>query len=269
MNVPFDLHSHCDLSFDGKSSAEDMVNRAVELGIKYYALTDHVDLGDHADPDQDIDSTVKGAREQLPELRDRYADKVTLIYGAELGQAVHEPDKAERLLEENDYDFVIGSVHNIRGYDDFYFLDYNKFDPKKLLDIYFEELLETAEWGKFDVMAHITYPLRYIVGEYGIKIDMQRWKDKLDEIFSALIRNGCGIEINTSGLRQKLNRLMPDVYMVKRFRELGGEILTIGSDAHCTDDLGKGIAEGIKAAREAGFDRISVFKNRKTTFVEI
>ena len=267
--VLFDLHSHCDLSFDGKSSAEEMVRRAVELGVMYYALTDHVDLGDHADPDQDIETTVNGAREQIPELRKRYADKVTLLYGVELGQAVHEPETAERLLRENGYDFVIGSVHNVRWYDDFYFLDHNKLDPIKLLDIYFDELLETAEWGKFDVMAHITYPLRYIVGEYGIKIDMQRWKGRLDEIFRALIRNGCGIEINTSGLRQKLNRLMPEASMVKRYRELGGEILTVGSDAHCTDDLGKGIEEGIAAAREAGFDRIAVFKNRKPTFVEI
>ncbi len=266
--IPFDLHSHCDLSFDGVSSAEDMVSTAVSLGIRYYALTDHVDLGDHADPDFDLAATVNGSREQIPPLRERYADRITLLYGVELGQPAHEPELAEKLLSENGYDFVIGSVHNIRGYDDFYFLDYTKLDVTKLLDAYFEELRETAEWGRFDVLAHITYPLRYITGEYGINVDMNRYSGVLDDTFRALIRNGCGIEINTSGLRQKIGVTMPDLPIVKRYRELGGEILTIGSDAHRTDDLGKGISEGIAVAREAGFDRVCVFVKRKPTYID-
>lgn len=267
--IPFDLHTHCTLSFDGVSSAGDMVRQAVKLGIKHYALTDHVDLGDHADPDFDLEATVNGAREQIPALQKKYAGRVELLYGVELGQAAHEPELAKKLLAENDYDLVIGSVHNIRGYDDFYFLDYTKLDVTALLDAYFGELLETAETADFDVMAHITYPLRYIVGEYGISVDMGRYATVLDAVFGALIKRGRGIEINTSGLRQKIGVTMPDLPIVKRFRELGGEILTIGSDAHCTDDLGKGISEGIETAKAAGFDKIAVFRNRRPEFVPI
>ncbi len=269
MNISFDLHTHCTLSFDGRSTAEDMVKRAIELGIKYYALTDHIDLGDHPDKDFDLEATVKGAREQLPALKEKYAGKLTFLYGVELGQAVHDKALAQKLLSENGYDFVIGSTHNIRGYDDFYFLDYNDNDPVKLLDIYFEELLESAETADFDVLGHITYPLRYITGDHGKYIDMSRYSGIIDEILRAVIRNGRGIEINTSGLRQKYGRMFPDIDIVKRYRQLGGEILTIGSDAHCTDDLGKGIEDGIAAAKEAGFDKIAVFIERKPTFVEI
>ena len=269
MDIPFDLHSHCTLSFDGISTAEDMIKQAVKLGIKYYALTDHVDLGDHPDPEFDLGATVNGAKELIPPLQEKYADRVELLYGVELGQPTHEPELAGKLLRENDYDFVIGSIHNIRGHDDFYFLDYNVIDPVKLLDAYFEELLEMARWGKFDIMAHITYPLRYIVGDCGIDIDMTRYDAVIDDIFRELINNGRGIEINTSGLRQKIGRMLPDVGYVTRYRQLGGKILTIGSDAHCADDLGKGIADGIAAAREAGFTEIAVFRKRKPLFIGI
>ena len=267
--IPFDLHTHCTLSFDGRSSAEEMVSQAAKLGLKHYALTDHVDLGDHADPDFDLEATVNGAREQIPALREKYADRLDVIYGVELGQAVHDHELAEKLLAENDYDFVIGSTHNIRGYDDFYFLDYRENDPVELLGIYFGELLETAETADFDIMAHITYPLRYITGEYGTVIDMKRYDGIIGEIFRMLIRNGRGIEINTSGLRQKIGVTMPDAPLVKRYYELGGRILTIGSDAHCADDLGKGIAEGIELAKACGFSEIAVFKGRKPTFIRI
>ena len=267
--IPFDLHTHCTLSFDGVSSAGDMVKRAAELGIKYYALTDHVDLGDHADPDFDLEATVNGAKEQIPALQKKYSDSLELLYGVELGQGVHDKALAEKLLSENDYDFVIGSIHNIRGHEDFYFLDYKKLDISALLDSYFDELLETAQWGGFDVMAHITYPLRYIVGDYGINVDLSAYSDIIDEILRTLIKNDRGIEINTSGLRQKIGVTMPDLPIVKRFRELGGEVLTIGSDAHKTDDLGKGISEGIDIAKAAGFDKIAVFRHRKPFFAEI
>ena len=130
-------------------------------------------------------------------------------------------------------------------------------------------MLETAETADFDIMAHITYPLRYITGEYGTVIDMKRYDGIIGEIFRMLIRNGRGIEINTSGLRQKIGVTMPDAPLVKRYYELGGRILTIGSDAHCADDLGKGIAEGIELAKACGFSEIAVFKGRKPTFIRI
>ncbi len=269
MSIPFDLHTHCTLSFDGKSPAEDMVKRAIELGVDYYALTDHIDLGEFPDKDFDLEATVNGAREMIPALQKKYADRTELLYGVELGQGVHDKTLAEKLLTENDYDFVIGSTHNIRGHEDFYFLDYTGMNVPELLRLYFEELLETAEWAKFDVMGHITYPLRYITGDHGIDVDLTQFRSVIDEVLRTLIKNGRGIEINTSGLRQKFGRMFPDADIVRRYRDLGGEILTIGSDAHCTDDLGKGISEGINAAKAAGFDRIAIFRKRVPEFVGI
>ena len=269
MGIPFDLHTHCTLSFDGKSSAYDMVRRAAELGIKHYALTDHVDLGEFADPDFDLEATVNGAREIIPPLREEYADRVDLLYGVELGQATQDSETAERLLRENDYDFVIGSLHNIKKHEDFYFLRYEGMNISRLLSKYCKELLDLASDCEYDVLGHITYPLRYIAGEYGADVDMSEYSDIIDDILTAVIIRGKGIEINTSGLWQKYGKMFPDKDILRRYRELGGEILTIGSDAHCADDLGKGIEDGIAAAKEAGFDKIAVFKHREPMFIRI
>lgn len=271
MSILFDLHTHSTLSFDGGSSAEDMVFRACELGMEYYALTDHVEIERFTDPEYNCDRTVAEAAVVIPALRDKYSDRIKLIYGVELGQPMHNKALTDKILAENSYDYIIGSSHTLRGMEDFYFLDYTKEEnePYKLLDIYFDEMLELVRWNGFDILAHITYPLRYIVGEYGISIDIGRYADIIDEIFITLIRNGKGIEINTSGLRQKIGVTLPELSYIRRFRELGGEILSIGSDAHNTDDLGKGIDEGIKLAKEAGFDKITYFIERKPNFIKI
>lgn len=157
----------------------------------------------------------------------------------------------------------------VKGWDDFYYLDYKKTDPYQILRLYFEELLEMARWGKFDVLGHLTYPLRYIEGDFGIKIDMDIYKNIITDIFKSLIKNGMGIEINTSGLREKIGVTLPDEAFVKMYRKLGGEIITVGSDAHCTDDLGKGISEGIALAKKCGFDKIYYYNRRIPVAINI
>ena len=126
-----------------------------------------------------------------------------------------------------------------------------------------------AEWGKFDVLGHLTYPLRYICGDSGIFVDMERYAHIIDEIFRTLIKKGCGIEINTSGLRQKIGVTLPELRYVKRYYDLGGRIITVGSDAHRTEDLGKGTETGIEIARSAGFTEIACYKNRNPIFIKI
>ncbi len=267
--IPFDFHTHTLFSPDGESGAEEMLERAAALGMECCAVTDHVEINQFYDLDFSYESTVRRASEQIPALKERYRGRLRVLYGVELGQPLHDPALSRRVLQTHPYDFVIGSCHMLRGHEDFYFLDYQRNDPRLLLDLYFEELLEMARKADFDVLGHLTYPLRYMEGDQGISIDMSRYKDRIDEIFRTLIRGGKGIEINTSGLRQKIGRLLPDQAYIRRYRELGGEILTIGSDAHRAEDLGKNIAEGIAAAVRAGFEQITCFSGRKPEFIPI
>ncbi len=269
MNIPFDFHNHSTQSPDGENSAEEMVLRAIELGMKHYTLTDHLEINKFFDEEFLYEEPVRQSSVILPALKEKYKDRISLQYGVELGQPLHDMELTNRMLDSYNYDFIIGSCHMVRGYDDFYFLDYTEIDPQFLLGIYFEELLEMAEWGQFDSLGHLTYPLRYIVGDKKIPVDMEPYRNIIDEIFRTIIKNDIGIEINTSGLRQNIGKTLPDFEYVKRYRDLGGKILTIGSDAHCCADLGKGIAEGIEIAKSAGFTEIACFKARNPHFIKI
>ena len=119
-------------------------------------------------------------------------------------------EAAEDILDACDFDFTLASVHNVQGMPDFYELDYSQVDLTKTLHQYFDEILETIEWGKFDSLAHLTYPWRYIVGEHGLAIDDVQLSGRIDEVLTALIKNGKALEVNTSGLRQKLGETMPN-----------------------------------------------------------
>ncbi len=267
--IPFDFHNHSNQSPDGADTPRAMAERAIELGMKHYALTDHLEINKFYDEEFQYEEPVRQSSVIVPALAEEYKDKIHIAYGVELGQPFHDMPLTQRILDTYDFDFIIGSCHMIRGYDDFYFLDYNKIDPQFLLNVYYEEILEMCEWGGFDVLGHLTYPLRYITGEFGIQINMDEYEDIIREIFITLIKNGKGIEINTSGLRQKIGKALPDLHYVKMYRELGGEILTIGSDAHCTADLGKGVLDGIEIAKQAGFNKVAFFKNRTPEFITI
>lgn len=268
-SIPVDSHTHSAQSPDGKNTVREMAERAVELGIKHYTITDHLEINKFYDEEFLYEEPVKQSSLILPPLIEEFKDRLDMHYGVELGQPLHDMELTERMLSSYDYEFIIGSCHMVKGWDDFYYLDYQKTDPHYLLKLYFEELLEMAEWGKFDVLGHLTYPLRYIEGDFGIKIDMERYKSIIEEIFKTLIKNGMGIEINTSGLRQKIGAALPDERYVKMYRESGGEIITVGSDAHCCRDLGKGVAEGIRIAKNCGFDKIYYYNHRKPVSINI
>ena len=273
-----DLHTHTSFSPDAKDSPETMCQRADELGLCAYAVTDHCDVNfwDKATSEDIVDADMYGAGEyalksieKISSLKSKYPN---LLCGIELGQPLQNIEKAELVANDTRLDFIIGSHHMNKDENDFYYLQYNKMDSSqinKLLENCFLQTYEMCKWGKFDALGHLTYPLRYITGEYGIDVDISRFDDIIAEIFKTLAHNGKGIEINTSGLRQKYGRTFPDEQYVKMYRELGGEIITVGSDAHCSADIGKGVSAGIEIARNAGFEFIAYFKARKPEFIKI
>ena len=277
MNL-IDCHTHTAFSPDASSSLESMVKKAGELGLAAYAITDHCDVNfwDKCDDKSVVDFDMYGsgdyALKSIQAVSSVKSGYPNLLCGIELGQPLLNIEKAELIANDPRLDFIIGSHHMNKNENDFYYLEYNKMDSRqldKLLENYFLEMLEMVKWGKFDVLGHLTYPLRYIAGEYGLDVDLSKYDDIIIEIFKTLIDNGKGIEINTSGLRQKYGKAFPELAYVKMYRELGGEILSIGSDAHCTADLGKGIADGVEMGLQAGFKYLCYFKGRKPEFLKM
>lgn len=269
MQKYIDLHTHTNYSPDADDSPSDMCKRAEELGLFAYAVTDHCEMNDF-----EAGGYHETALKSIKAV-ERYAagrDSGTLfLRGIEMGQALENREVSERFYEEiaPRTDFIVGSLHNLKAYTDFAFLDYRSENVPDLLKRYFTELNELVRWGRFDSLAHITYPLRYIVGETGIQADLAPVKDLVDDLLRYQAEHGGAIEVNTSGLRQKIGETMPPLWMVRRFRELGGQYVTIGSDAHCTADLGKGLKEGVALIKDAGFNHITYYVRHQPVLLPI
>ncbi|MDR2687368.1 MAG: histidinol-phosphatase HisJ family protein [Oscillospiraceae bacterium] len=265
-----DLHVHTDNSFDGHHSAVFLCETAAARGLRALALTDHVEMDFYRE--QNFDRTAKQSYFEIVKARSAFRGKLIVCAGVELGQPTYDLPESERLVQQYSYDAVIGSIHNLRGKKDFWFLPREEYEgggADTLLREYFGEMLLLAEWGKFDVLAHLTYPLRYIAGEHGVPVDPARYAGQVDAILEAAAKNRLALEINTSGLRQKLGRTMPDEGIVRRFRELGGERVTVGSDAHYAEDLGAGLERGMDLALRCGFTHMTLYQKREPIQVEI
>lgn len=277
-----DCHTHTRNSFDADNDTViERCERAIQLGLDAMAVTDHCEVNRFYEkkhykidykPKYDDYGFCKAFENSMTETtaaKELYSGKFNLICGLELGQPLADMEVTEQILSDKRLDFVIASMHEMPGHDDFAFLDYSKENVPALLEQNFSEILRIAKWGKFDVLGHITYALRYIQGNQNIPVDMTPYQDIIRDIFRTVIEKGKGIEINTSGLRQKYGDTFPSPEYIKLYRELGGEILTVGSDSHTTADLAKGVKDGIEIAAQAGFRRIAYFKERKPYFINI
>jgi len=281
MNL-IDCHTHTQFSVDSDADINSMIERAYELGLAAYAITDHCEcncwysaehyngsvLSNDFNYSRDFENSVSA----VTELKEKYDGKLNLICGTEMGQALQDIEAAEKIISDKRLDFVIASMHQLPNDEDFAFIDYSKYSSDgiyELLERYFNEIFNLCKWGKFDILGHLTYTLRYLKGNFGFDADISRFDELIAESFRALVHNGCGIEINTSGLRQAYVDTFPSLKYVKLFRDLGGEILSIGSDAHTVEDLGKGVEIGAEIAKTAGFTHLCYFKRRKPVFIEI
>lgn len=266
--IPADIHNHSILSPDGCDEPMKMAERACGLGIKHYALTDHIE-------NEKLDSwDYAGAMAKsygvFLEIRERFAGRMEVYYGAELGQAFYDLPQAERILAEHDYDFVLGSTHRTRTYPRLDRVPDSDEDRYRCLDEYFEEELRLAEWGKFCSLSHLTFPLRFISGDVGgAEVDMTRYSAIIDKILETIIRQGIALEVNSAGIRKGLHVPMPSVEYVKRYFDKGGRMVTVGSDAHRVADVGADIPECLDMLRDIGFGEICVFRKKQPIFITI
>lgn len=269
-----DMHIHSNNSFDAISTVDELCLRAIEQGLYAIAITDHCEAPMIKDGKKSkygyFDELIPSSVADVINARKKYGDKIKILCGIELGEPMHDIKCTEKALLYGNFDFVIASVHNLRGMDDFYYLDYNDENIiDNILKLYFAELAETASFEHFDTLAHLTYPLRYIVSKTGKFPDLTKYHNQIDEIFKILIKNNNALEINVSGLFKELNATLPDDNLIKRYRELGGKYITIGTDSHSADCVGKGIKEGIEIAKKCGFNQYTIFEKHKPIMIDI
>lgn len=260
-----DLHTHSLCSPDGAFSMLDMARSAQKAGLTYLCVTDHCDLldlngvftldYDHAPCREEFQRAVAGLPQGL-----------TLGRGIELGEAYERPDVARAILSDApELDFVIGSVHNfsrVMGKQDFYNADYK--DPAMChtaLDDYLDSLLALSQLPEcYDALAHILYPLRYMhrAGQ-DVSLAQRDYPERLNVILGHVAQAGKALEVNTWRGRT-VSEWEP---LLRQFKAQGGEYVTVGSDAHHVQDVGKGVAAAYELMKTCGFRYTAIYQNRR------
>lgn len=263
-----DMHTHTDNSPDGQEAIIHMCEVALERKLRAIAFTDHCEVDTMKDNRYVLKSVDQAYFESI-KAKNVYRGRIIVSAGIELGQPTFDLENANMIINRHKYDFILASMHFNKKGEDYYYIDFSKEDINKVLEDYFKNLLETAKWHGYDSLAHITYPLRYIVGKYNINVDLKKFNDYIDEILKAVIERGKALEINTSGLRQKINDTLPPEYVVKRFKDFGGKYITIGSDAHKVQDIGFGINKAMEIAQRSGFEFVTLYQKRNPIAIPI
>lgn len=262
-----DYHTHNSFSSDSTTPMEEMVKQAIMVGLKEMALTDHVDY----DYPEEMFPFIIDYNEYLKvfnELKQRYKGDIKLVLGVEVGLQSHLVQKIKDFCESVDFDFIIASTHVVDRLD-LYNGDFFRGKSKQeAYRRYFEDVFENIKvHNNFNVYGHLDYVNRY--GDYKDKsLNYEDYKDIIDSILKLLIEKGKGIELNTSGYRYKLNCTHPQLPILKRYKELGGEIITVGSDAHDAKNIALHFKDAYELLEQADFKYITLFEKQKPNFVK-
>lgn len=258
-----DLHIHSCFSHDGTPTLEEICRAAVREGVGIIASTDHCEIPDVPDnleyylrQEAPRIRAIREAREAHPEL--------TILYGIELGNPWDVPERTEGFLRERpDLDFVIGAVHYLSDLSDIYLLPYPDAESvDAMLRDHFECMLKLVRYGGFDALAHLDYPLRKLKGKLE-GCTVAPYRELIEPVLEELVRRDIALEVNTRGTYDWQGRVGPEEWVLRRYRELGGRLITIGSDAHFTRWVGAGYREASALLKKCGFDCCTIYQNRR------
>ena len=262
----YDYHMHSNFSPDSHSPMEKMIEKSIDLGLKEICFTDHMDY----DVNQ-TDKFVVNYNEYLHKLnlmKEKYKDKISIKKGIELGLQPHLSDIYSKDIKSHDFDFVICSQHAINK-DDLYYGEF--FEDKTQFEAYekyYTELYEIVKkYDNYSVLSHLDLIKRY--GKYGHLLDDSLFLDIIESIFKEIINKGKGIEINTSCFRYNLPDLTPSKKIIKLYKDLGGEIITTGSDSHSPSYIACKFDYVYSYLKEINFKYICKFDSMKPSFIKI
>ena len=264
-----DYHVHSSFSDDCGESIEKIYLKALELGLTEIAITDHMDP-DFPRRDDLFDLDFPFYIRKMKEYRDKWSDLLDLKIGLELGMQPHLFQRLEQVFQDPDLDFIIGSLHcsdHTEFFDGSFFRGRSRDEAHRS---YFTAIHENlCVFRNISVLGHLDFIRRYGKEQYGDShrdIDYRLHMDVIDEILRLAIDEGIGIEVNTSGYRKGLGQPHPDERILKRYHYLGGEIITLGSDAHKADDMAGEFTKATALLEKVGFRYICGFHRREPVF---
>lgn len=280
-----DYHCHSKYSDDSLELIENHIKQAIKIGLDEICLTDHVDYGVKKDfkdasllelliykltkKSSKINVDYPNYFKELDELKKKYTGKLTLKKGLELGVQTITLKENEELFNkyQNELDFVLLSIHQIDNQESWN-QEYQQGKTQEEYNLgYYQELLNVVKNFKhYSCLAHLDLIVRY--DKQGI-YPFENYKHLVKEIFEVIIPEGKGIEINTSSWHYGLEDTTPSKEILKLYKEMGGRIITIGSDAHGCDRLGEHFDDAVKTLKEIGFEEICTFEGMKPIFHKI
>lgn len=262
----YDYHMHSSFSNDSKTDMEDMIKKSIDLGLKEICFTDHVDYDLANDFDWGID--YDKYFEKLDFFKSKYANQISIKKGIELGLQKQIITKCSNDANKYPFDFIICSLHAIDRID-LYFGEFFKDKTQhQAYEAYFKELYNIVKnYKDYSVLGHLDLVKRY--GDYKNILDDSLFSDIIEAILKQVIQDGKGIEINTSCYRYNLPDLTPSRSIINMYKDLGGEIITTGSDSHHPSQIAYQFDYIYSYLKEVGFNHVCKFTNMKPEFVNI
>lgn len=276
--IQADMHMHTWFSTDSEACPCDMADEAVRKGLKTICFTDHFDKDDLEWGEEGI-FDVDAYFVEMQKLQEEYAGKVNIRIGIELGLRTYLKDYYEELTKKYPFDFVIGSVHNVPYKKDaegnILYTDpaaeklFTDRTDKEAYRLMMETTLENVRTSDcFQTLGHLDYVVRY--GKSREKeYSYTDYADIIDEILKLLIEKEKGLEVNSAGLKYGLPFAHPHPDVLKRYRELGGEIITIGADAHKPKHIAYDFAKAEEILKSCGFKYYTEFFEQKPVFKQL
>lgn len=269
-----DYHCHSTISPDGHNTMLEMARAAVEAGVDDLCFTDHVEpfpwvkWNDPPLPkgSYDWDAMLR----QFREAQDALGGRIKLRMGAELGESTFALDVMDSFLDSAPpLDFTIGSVHAYRmASGEISDTAWVRGDEAVWYDVcerYFDEMERLVEWGRFEVLGHLTLPQRWALEKCGVTLEFDRYEERIRCILRRAIERGIGIECNTN----RGHRPLPDAKFLWIYHELGGELITLGSDAHAPNYIACAMVERQELLKECGLRYFTTYEQKKPSFHKI
>lgn len=264
----FDYHIHSEFSDDSSEKMSNIVEEAIRKGGKKLCFTEHMEFNfPHEIKKFNLD--YDGYKKEFERMRSIYGKRIDLSMGVEIGIQAGEKNIQELIqyTKKHKFDFILASAHCLEG-KDLYTMDSNVGDIDNFFTRYFQEMLDVFKYfNDYDVVGHIDLIRRYFLEAQTHELGGS--KEVLRELFTHIIKEGKGIEINTGGLFYDSANINPTLDIIKFYKEMGGSIITIGSDSHIAERVLSNYEKAIDYLKRAGFEYVATYNQRKAEFHRI
>ncbi len=264
-----DFHMHSSFSGDSQAPMEDMIQSAIQKGLTHICFTEHIDKDFPTDHHIDFSVDTPAYLKTYRALSQKYSSQIRISFGIELGLQPHLKEFYTDYIRQYPFDYCIGSSHLVDGMDPYYKDFFEGRSEAAAYERYFTTILENLEaFSAMDSYGHLDYIVRYGPNQ-NRDYTYEKYADILEAILQKLIDRGIALECNTSGFRYGLGHPNPCEEILTRYRQMGGELLTLGSDAHSPEHVAFSYEKIGGLLRSCGFTHYTIFEERTPRFLPL